>query len=144
METSMQSLSKSSKTNAQVSLVLINYFLAVSKDIPRFRILKNWFKELSLPELCIVTTTVDKELVKLIRSMYKTQMKYGTSGKFIAKLDNCESSAEAERYEKVQNYNLLFVRDKSTISYVSGLAQPSKVLYSQNMKKRATAAEWLL
>ena len=94
----------------------------MSKDHPRFKIIKNWFKELNLSELCIVLTTVDRELVKLIRAMYKTQVKFGTSGKFVAKLDKCESSAEAERYETVQNYNLLFVRDKSTLSYVPGLA----------------------
>lgn len=82
----------------------------LSKDTARFKIIKNWFKELTISELSVVTTTVDRDLVKLIRAMYKTQKKYDSTGKFIAKLDKCSSPTEADRYEKVSGYNLLFVK----------------------------------
>lgn len=86
----------------------------LTKDSARFKIIKNWFKELTISELSVVLTTVDLELVKLVRAMYRTQKKYD-SGKFIAKLDLCNSPREADRYEKVSGYNLLFV--KSHVSH---------------------------
>ncbi len=91
----------------------------VNKDSSRYKILKHWFKELNLSEMSIVLTTVDKELIRLIRAMYKTQMKFQSSGKFIAKLDQCSSPTEADRYEKVPGSNLLFVRDRSNFSHIN-------------------------
>ena len=35
----------------------------ISKDSSRYKILKHWFKELTLSELSIVLTTVDKDVV---------------------------------------------------------------------------------
>lgn len=81
------------------------------------KVIKHWFKELTLSELSIVLTTVDPDLVRLIKAMYKTQMKFDSSGKFIAKLDICTSPTEADRYQTVPGYNLLFVRDRSNLQH---------------------------
>jgi hypothetical protein len=44
----------------------------MNKDSSRYKILKHWFKDLTMSELSVVLTTVDKELVRLLRAMYKT------------------------------------------------------------------------
>lgn len=109
---------------------------ALSKDTARFKIIKNWFKELTISELSVVMTTIDRELIKLIRAMYRTQKKYD-AGKFIAKLDKCNSPREADRYEKVSGYNLLFV--KSHVSH-----GPEGHFYSRNVRRKAEAADFLV
>lgn len=61
--------------------------------------LKQWFKGLSLSERAVALTTIDKDLVNLFKSMYKTYAEEGQgSGKFTARLDHCESSLEAENF----------------------------------------------
>jgi hypothetical protein len=112
----------------------------VNKDVARYRIIKNWFKELSLQELAIVVTTIDRDLVRLLRAMYKTQRE--SSGKFVAKLDKCNNSYEADKFERVNPYQLLFSRDKNNLSFVPG--QQHRVIYSQNIQKRAKACDWLI
>ena len=46
--------------------------LGTTKDTARYKIIKNWFKELSLTEMSVVLTTIDRDIVRLIRAMYKT------------------------------------------------------------------------
>ena len=66
---------------------------------PRDRtfVIKKWFSGLSLSERSVALTVIDKDLVNLFKSMYKTYEEHGVDfGTFTAKLDNCSTSTEAD------------------------------------------------
>lgn len=60
-----------------------------------------------MSEKSVALTTVDKDLVNLFKAMYKINNAEGPDGgggEFLAKLDRCESSRQADSYKKVGQF----------------------------------------
>ena len=61
----------------KTQLLPIVNFVFIDKKTPnasreRWKVIKNWFKDLSIYEKSVVLTTIDKDLAQMIRAMYKT------------------------------------------------------------------------
>lgn len=78
---------------------------------------------------------MDKDLVNLFKAMYKSYQEYGCEGgEFTAKLDRCDSVTQADSYQKVGNYQLLYKKR-------NGL---NLALMSSYMSKKKRAASYLV
>lgn len=71
--------------------------------------LESWFKGLLNHEKAITLTIIDAELVSLIKSMHYYYAEYG-HGFYQSKFPQnmAQSPQDADKYQKVKEYNLLF------------------------------------